>query len=131
MTALNFELRTCKRCKEDKPLFDFQQLKYNTRRFNCKACRVQEAVDARYIKMYGITYDEYEAKRKEVSFCCEVCGKHEEDHSRGKLFVDHNHETGKYRGLLCTQCNSALGMVYDNIEILQSMIGYLQKHDNT
>ena len=125
------ETRTCKGCGEDKPLFDFQQLKYNTRRFNCKACRVKEAVDIRFKKTYGITYAEYEEKRKEVEYCCEICGKHEEDHSRGKLFVDHDHDTGKYRGLLCTQCNSALGMVYDNIGILQNMIDYLQKHDNS
>jgi hypothetical protein len=123
--------RQCKGCGEHKPLFDFQQLKYNTRRFNCKACRVKEAVDARFKKTYGISYEEYEEKRKEVQYCCEICGKHEEDHSRGKLFVDHDHDTGKYRGLLCTQCNSALGMVYDNVEILQKMIEYLQKHGNT
>jgi len=44
------------------------------------------------------------------------------------LSVDHSHITGKVRELLCTRCNSMLGYVNDNPEILQSAIKYLKKH---
>lgn len=53
---------------------------------------------------------------------CEICG------SMGKICFDHNHQTGKFRGWLCTQCNSSLGFARDNCEILQNMVEYLRKN---
>jgi hypothetical protein len=125
------ETRLCKKCNCEKPLTDFQQLKYNTRRFNCKACRVQEAIDARFQKTYGITLDEYHKLREEQNYSCKICGVHEENHSRGKLFVDHCHTTGKYRALLCTTCNSLLGMAKDNPELLAEAAEYLRTYGRT
>lgn len=122
------ELRLCKSCNIEKPIDEFQKLTYNTSRFSCKACRVEEAKDYRFKKEYGISREEYQEKRKEQDYSCAICCKHEDNHSRGTLFVDHDHETGKYRALLCTQCNSALGMVYDKVDILKKMIDYLEKH---
>lgn len=125
------ETRICKRCNCEKPITDFQQLKYNTRRFNCKACRVEEAIDGRFKKEYGIDLNQYNEQRKEQDYSCKICGVHEEQHSRGKLFVDHCHATGKYRALLCTTCNSLLGMAKDNPELLAKAAEYLRKHGRT
>ena len=44
------------------------------------------------------------------------------------LCVDHNHKTGKLRGLLCRTCNSALGLVDDNMDWLLNCIEYLRKY---
>jgi hypothetical protein len=55
---------------------------------------------------------------------CLICGKKE---TKRRLSVDHNHKTGKVRGLLCSHCNHILGLSYDNIKILQSAINYLNK----
>lgn len=52
---------------------------------------------------------------------CEICG------AMGRICFDHNHETGKFRGWICTRCNLALGLVKDNIEVLIEMIKYLKK----
>jgi hypothetical protein len=52
-------------------------------------------------------------------------------HTNGKvkrLCVDHDHVTGQFRQLLCTRCNKALGVVGDDVELLQLMIGYIQIH---
>jgi Recombination endonuclease VII len=54
---------------------------------------------------------------------CAICGKIPEK----KLFVDHCHETGQFRGLLCNKCNSGLGCFADNIDSLYSAIRYLSK----
>lgn len=49
---------------------------------------------------------------------------------RGKAHVDHDHNTGKVRGLLCTKCNTMLGMADDNTATLQMAISYLEKDYN-
>ncbi len=47
----------------------------------------------------------------------------------GKLIVDHDHETGKIRELLCNRCNVVLGKVDDNAELLLRMVAYLKAHN--
>lgn len=121
-------MKICKKCNTEKPIEDFQQLKYNTTRFSCKACRVEEAKELRFKKVYGITAAEYNTYRKQQNYCCDICGIHEEQHSRGKLFIDHCHETGNYRALLCTTCNSLLGMAKDSPELLHKAADYLRKY---
>lgn len=53
---------------------------------------------------------------------CAICGKVP---GRRNLALDHDHSTGKIRGLLCTQCNAGLGMFKDNKELLKKAIEYL------
>lgn len=55
---------------------------------------------------------------------CEIC-RIEAKELKKRLYFDHDHKTGKFRGWLCAPCNFALGNVKDNVEILQSMIDYL------
>ncbi len=54
---------------------------------------------------------------------CEICG------AFGKICFDHNHDTGKFRGWICSRCNITIGLVKDNKELLQAMIKYLEKED--
>lgn len=77
---------------------------------------------------YGISIDEYNNKLIIQNNRCAICGKHESEINRGRLFVDHDHDTGKIRGLLCQKCNSALGMVDEDTDILFSMVSYLNEH---
>jgi hypothetical protein len=58
---------------------------------------------------------------------CEVCGAAGSDFKRGLCF-DHDHDTGAFRGWLCTRCNVALGMVNDSVERLQALSDYLRVH---
>ena len=45
-----------------------------------------------------------------------------------KIAVDHDHKTGDIRGLLCIQCNTAVGMVKESVTVAEHLVAYLQKH---
>lgn len=77
------------------------------------------------IKKYGITVEDYNKMFQEQDGKCAICHKDQLEF-RIRFSVDHNHKTGKVRGLLCHNCNRALGWFYDDIETLQSAIEYLQ-----
>lgn len=77
-----------------------------------------------YKRMYGITIDMYEQMFLQQLGVCAICGVP----SMGKaLAVDHDHTTGEVRGLLCHNCNQALGLIEDSIDILHAMEDYLNK----
>jgi hypothetical protein len=78
-------------------------------------------------RKYGIGIDQYNILLEIQNNTCYICGKSEVLNK--SLAVDHNHETGKVRGLLCYRCNTALGFVEEKVEILQNMINYLNKHN--
>lgn len=87
---------------------------------------------AHHIKYrYGITIEQYNDLLKKQNNKCAICDKEETRIISGKirdLSVDHNHVTNKVRELLCYKCNWALGVLEDNIEILEAMKNYLIKH---
>jgi hypothetical protein len=58
---------------------------------------------------------------------CAICGRHQSEFQRG-LCIDHDHATGKIRGLLCFSCNGGLGQFADSIERLEVAIAYLKRH---
>lgn len=76
---------------------------------------------------YGIRESDYNAMFTEQGGRCLGCGKHQSDLSH-PLHVDHDHKTGKVRGLLCKKCNSTLGNADDNVGILENLINYLKRH---
>jgi len=65
----------------------------------------------------------YNISLEDVANECQICG------LIGKMYVDHNHETGKVRGFLCRNCNLALGYVKDSVKLLTNAIAYLEKTD--
>src|ERR1700720_2256481 len=69
----------------------------------------------------------FQAKLKEQNGVCAICGKPEKGTRNGVirwLNVDHNHETNAVRGLLCTGCNVAVGMMYENRDIMRAAMAY-------
>jgi len=78
--------------------------------------------------LYGMTIEEYEKMLKEQNGKCAICKSR--NNNGNSLHVDHNHTTGKIRGLLCHKCNTALGIVNESKTILLSMISYLEKENN-
>ncbi|WOL25647.1 hypothetical protein [Pectobacterium phage PcaP1EGY] len=92
----------------------------------CKSRGIQTA----YLKRnYGITLDTYEVMLTEQNHKCKICGGDgfimNPNRHKLKLVVDHCHTTGKVRGLLCHNCNRALGLLQDSEESLRAAIAYL------
>lgn len=79
----------------------------------CKPCQ-------RKTYRYKITVEQY-INLKQV---CEVCG------GDNKIHIDHNHITGNFRGVLCAQCNAALGLLKENSEIISSLSKYIEERNN-
>jgi hypothetical protein len=82
-------------------------------------------------KMYGITLKQYEDMFAAQNERCAICKGREttmsKDGAPRRMPVDHCHETGRIRGLLCTQCNRGLGMFRDSVKNLYAAAAYLQK----
>jgi ribosomal protein S14 len=77
---------------------------------------------------YGLTLKCYDKMLKEQDNKCKICGSEETRNVKYEfLCVDHCHETGKVRGLLCDFCNVGLGRFEDDIERLGSAIKYLKE----
>jgi len=83
----------------------------------------QRAFHHRLKKSYRMEPEEYEAMVKLQNGACAICGRTEE---KRRLSVDHCHQTGKVRGLLCNTCNAGLGNFRDAIAHLQAAIRYLE-----
>lgn len=82
-------------------------------------------------KSFGIGLVEYEAKLVAQAGVCACCGQPERVMLRGKLkrlAVDHDHETGAVRDLLCTNCNQTIGHAKEDPDRLRSAIRYLERH---
>jgi hypothetical protein len=75
---------------------------------------------------YGIVNADYLSMFESQGGCCAICLIHQSSFKR-KLCVDHDHSTGKVRGLLCHSCNSALGLARDDVNILRAAISYLER----
>lgn len=142
--ALENDKHTCPKCNVEKPLstdfpkykacyggYDFSQCK------TCKAERKKEYWKNYYnevqamkvaLKKYNLTEEEYIKLQSETN--CQLCGEEFPD-KRGKYNarnIDHCHETGKARGVLCKECNIGLGKLGDNIEGIERALKYLKEN---
>ena len=81
----------------------------------------------RLMKGYGITLDVWSAMNTAQDGKCAICGGPPNGQYK-KFHVDHDHATGTVRGLLCGTCNTGIGLLKDNTEILASAISYLKGH---
>lgn len=77
-------------------------------------------------RLYGITHDDYDALLAAQGGVCAVCKRGPETCVQGTIPVDHDHETGLVRGLLCDRCNRALGLLKDSVENVAALLKYLK-----
>jgi hypothetical protein len=80
-----------------------------------------------YLKKYGITREDYERMLADQGGRCLLCHT-DKCEDGGKLCVDHDHATGKVRGLLCRACNLMVGNSGDSPERLRLAAAYLERH---
>ncbi len=91
----------------------------------------QQSKDNALIRLYGITRQEYNAMLASQNGLCAICNKSESKIIFGKqiqLAIDHDHATGQVRVLLCGACNSGLGSLNDNPDLLRKAADYLDSH---
>lgn len=74
---------------------------------------------------FGVTPEQYDEVLKQQNFSCAICEKHTLEFEK-RLAIDHDHKTGKIRGLLCMFCNTALGKFNDDVSLLKKAINYLE-----
>ena len=78
------------------------------------------------IRTYGITLEQYADMFQSQGLRCAICNT-EDPGKKGVFPVDHDHNSGKIRGILCTNCNTGLGRFKDNIAFLESVSAYLRR----
>lgn len=93
----------------------------------------KDAVKNRRLKrVYGISLEELRERLKNNGGKCEICRVEILENSPGRgvdsnaVVIDHNHDTGNVRGLLCSHCNLAIGLLKDNVITVARMLQYLQ-----
>jgi hypothetical protein len=77
--------------------------------------------------LYGMTPEQYELMLQQQGGHCAVCPAITADTKKTRLHVDHNHETGVIRGLLCTHCNQSVGCADDSPVRLRALAAYLER----
>ena len=123
-------MKTCNVCDRELPLTEYHKRTYPTGRVayqsKCKECSTK--IRKTYYKPHektrrqlGITEQEF--NQLMLTDHCEICGVT----LVKKKCIDHCHDTEKVRGVLCNNCNTALGLVKDNTEVLSRMINYLNR----
>jgi hypothetical protein len=126
-------MKVCNKCGVNKPDTSFSKRTYKSGRValqnKCKDC--ERVIKKLYYKTHevarrrhGFSEETYNALLEESKGLCTICSSPMGD----KVCFDHDHETGKFRAVLCNKCNTALGLVNDDLTILERMVGYLKGH---
>jgi len=123
------ETKICRRCQKRKSIFEFEKNQKSiagkvSRRGECRDCRKWRKPIPQKIKL------EYEKKHPMPpigeKFTCPICQKTIIRQFKNDVVLDHSHKDGKIRGWICRQCNSSIGMMDENINILQRAIKWLK-----
>ena len=145
------QVKLCVICKEHKSFSEFYEYRKSPDG-KCNRCKVCDNSNRRKYKAenkikvrrqqreqhlrvkFNMTQADYLAILKSQDHSCAICGKHYTDNDvAGKvdhLSVDHCHDTGGIRGLLCHQCNRALGMFRDSQDLLYKAYKYIKEYED-
>ena len=133
---MTIKYKFCRYCSTEKPVHEMTRNKSYADGYAtiCLACmRVyskekRKDIDflrARQAKKFNTT-PEHLHELFTTQTVCQICKQVDE---RRALSIDHNHSTGKVRGLLCDKCNRAIGLMQENINSLKSAIEYLERYN--
>lgn len=130
-------MKTCKKCGETKELDGFYRNKNTAdgRTAWCSPCHKQSVRDSARRnpervrddwrrRKYGIDGQQYDALLKAQGGVCAICAGPPQ---RELLCIDHDHATGRVRGLLCDPCNTGIGHLRDDPTLLRGAIRYLEE----
>lgn len=134
-------MKTCTGCgltKDKETEFDWSPNSVTKKMYpasRCKECRkakyrsdyaTPEKQNARLLRSYGITIEQFYELLSAQDGRCAICGV-EEPPTKTRWHVDHDHETGRVRGILCQYCNNGIGYFKDDPDRMVSAIEYLKK----
>ncbi len=123
------ETKICRRCQKRKSIFEFEKNQKSiagkvSRRGECKECRKWKKPIPRKARL------EYEKLHPMPPmgepFFCPVCENTIVRQFRNDVILDHSHKDGKIRGWICRQCNSSIGMMDEDVNILKRAIKWVQ-----
>jgi hypothetical protein len=137
--------KVCRECGEKKPLDAFHRNPQarDGRHPRCADCKNgyfkrryagftdEQRANFNAVSRYGVTLDEIRALYEMQAGCCAICEKAGSMpfdpyvERRGRLWVDHDHDTGAVRGLLCVNCNIGIGKLSDSVAMLVKATAYL------
>ena len=117
-------MQKCSKCCEQKPFSMFYKNKDKPRK-DCKVCHEKTKMKSK-VGAYGLTLIQYSGMFVKQNNCCAICNK--EFVSKKHTHIDHCHKTNKVRALLCSGCNTAIGLLKESPENLKSALKYLKKH---
>lgn len=139
---MNFKI--CSKCKIEKPTIEFHKDSNGKLgvRASCKTCdlerhriyrrnnptRYVDYVIEQNLRRFNLTLEEYNEMLLEQNFKCAICKKEQNLCSR-RFAVDHCHTTGKVRSLLCSNCNTALGLLKEDVVIVSSLLEYIKSFE--
>jgi len=89
----------------------------------CKFCIREQVVK----RLYGLNVEEFLALLVHQDGGCAICEKPLDTDDHKGIHVDHDHATGKVRGLLCSSCNTGLGLLKDNAAVVKRALAYLKR----
>lgn len=144
-TTATITKKRCPRCGETKPAGQFARSSKNRSGLYsyCRPCnsaamrawtkahpeRAKIAHDAsRMRRQFGLEAADYRRILDGQGGACAICRSHDREVPGRRLSIDHNHNTGTLRGLLCARCNRLLGSAEDSAELLEAAAAYLRAH---
>jgi len=133
-------MKVCTKCNIEKDLSEFNKSvrgKFQ-KRADCKICQSKMARARNKItynsqvkwkwnmkSTFNLTVEDYNILFDKQQGNCAICKRHQTEFKK-RLAIDHCHKTNKIRGLLCSSCNTAIGLLKDDVESLSSAIDYLK-----
>jgi hypothetical protein len=135
--------KKCTTCKELKTYDSFYKDKTSPTGYGyeCKICKrnykpspevyarqLEKSRQHNRFKWSGFTEEDFQNKLKEQNYKCAIC--ETDDPGKTNWHADHDHNTGTKRGILCKMCNTALGMLNDDIDRLANSIKYLNHYSD-
>lgn len=139
-------MKTCTKCKVTKSKTEFYSHKHTKDKLAslCKSCYKENEINWKINnpeaykescrrrnlkKKFGITLEEYETMYTAQHGKCACCGEEKQNTGINGLVVDHDHTTGKVRKLLCSSCNTALGLLKEDKNIINNLLKYVEDHN--
>lgn len=105
-----------------------EEVKIKRKKYKSKYKKLNKHVERRYKlkSKYGLSPEDYDKLFIKQNGSCKICEKHQ-DSFKKKLCVDHDHKSGRVRGLLCDKCNLAIGHFNDDLNLILKAASYLKE----